>query len=300
MKRVLVICGATATGKSALAVKCAKLLNSCVVSADSQLIYRGLNIGTAKPTREEMCGIRHEMIDIVPPDARFSVSDFRDAALLPIENELNAGRTPVICGGTGFYINSLLFDYSYGSAPADGAVRAKYEKLCAEKGGEYVYSLLCEADRASAEKIHKNDIKRVIRALEILEVSGIKKSELNDGFKPRFDYVAVALSFERQRLYRRIDERVDKMFKDGLVEEVKALMSAGIDENCQSMQAIGYKEVIQGLKNGDSQCTMRDIIKRNTRHYAKRQITFFKKLPGIVWMDADEASPENILKLLNC
>ena len=300
MKRVLVICGATATGKSALAVKCAKLLNSCVVSADSQLIYRGLNIGTAKPTCEEMCGIRHEMIDIVPPDARFSVSDFRDAALLPIENELNAGRTPVICGGTGFYINSLLFDYSYGSAPADGAVRAKYEKLCAEKGGEYVYSLLCEADRASAEKIHKNDIKRVIRALEILEVSGIKKSELNDGFKPRFDYVAVALSFERQRLYRRIDERVDKMFKDGLVEEVKALMSAGIDENCQSMQAIGYKEVIQGLKNGDSQCTMRDIIKRNTRHYAKRQITFFKKLPGIVWMDADEASPENILKLLNC
>ena len=219
---------------------------------------------------------------------------------MPIENELNAGRTPVICGGTGFYINSLLFDYSYGSAPADGAVRAKYEKLCAEKGGEYVYSLLCEADRASAEKIHKNDIKRVIRALEILEVSGIKKSELNDGFKPRFDYVAVALSFERQRLYRRIDERVDKMFEDGLVEEVKALMSAGIDENCQSMQAIGYKEVIQGLKNGDSQCTMRDIIKRNTRHYAKRQITFFKKLPGIVWMDADEASPENILKLLNC
>ena len=297
MKEVLVICGATATGKTALAAECAKLLDSAVISADSQLVYKGLDIGTAKPTKEEMLGVPHYMIDVAGPEAEYSVSDYRDAAL-PILNGLIAhGKVPVICGGTGFYINSLLFDYSYGGVPANEEVRKKYENLAAERGKEYVYDILKEKDGASAAKLHPNDLKRVIRALEIAE-SGLKKSEMNDGNKPRFSYLAVAVDFPREQLYARINERVDKMFKAGLIEEVKGLIARGIDENCRCMQAIGYKEVLKGLKNGYSQSTMRDIIKQNTRRYAKRQITFFKKLPNLVWLPPKEATAENVLSLL--
>lgn len=297
MKEVLVICGATATGKTALAAECAKLLGSAVISADSQLVYKGLDIGTAKPTKEEMLGVPHYMIDVAGPEAEYSVSDYRDAAL-PILNELiSQGKVPVICGGTGFYINSLLFDYSYGGVPANEEVRSKYENLAAERGKEYVYDILKEKDGASAAKLHPNDLKRVIRALEIAE-SGIKKSDIDDGSSPRFSYFAVAADFPREQLYARINERVDKMFEAGLVDEVQGLLARGIDENCRCMQAIGYKEVLEGVKNGYSQSTMRDIIKQNTRRYAKRQITFFKKLPNLVWLPPEEATAEKVLSLL--
>lgn len=297
MKEVLVICGATATGKTALAAECAKLLGSAVISADSQLVYKGLDIGTAKPTKEEMLGVPHYMIDVAGPKDEYSVSDYRDAAL-PILNELiSQGKVPVICGGTGFYINSLLFDYSYGGVPANEEVRSKYESLAAERGKEYVYDILKEKDGASAAKLHPNDLKRVIRALEIAE-SGIKKSDIDDGSSPRFSYLAVAADFQREQLYARINERVDKMFEAGLVDEVKGLLARGTDENCRCMQAIGYKEVLEGLKNGYSQSAMRDIIKQNTRRYAKRQITFFKKLPNLVWLPPEEATAEKVLSLL--
>lgn len=297
MKEVLVICGATATGKTALAAECAKLLGSAVISADSQLVYKGLDIGTAKPTKEEMLGVPHYMIDVAGSEAEYSVSDYRDAAL-PILNELiSQGKVPVICGGTGFYINSLLFDYSYGGVPANEEVRSKYENLAAERGKEYVYDILKEKDGASAAKLHPNDLKRVIRALEIAE-SGIKKSDIDDGSLPRFSYLAVAADFQREQLYARINVRVDKMFEAGLVDEVKGLLARGIDENCRCMQAIGYKEVLEGVKNGYSQSTMRDIIKQNTRRYAKRQITFFKKLPNLVWLPPEEATAEKVLSLL--
>lgn len=297
MKEVLVICGATATGKTALAAECAKLLGSAVISADSQLVYKGLDIGTAKPAKEEMLGVPHYMIDVAGPKDEYSVSDYRDAAL-PILNELiSQGKVPVICGGTGFYINSLLFDYSYGGVPANEEVRKKYENLAAERGKEYVYDILKEKDGASAAKLHPNDLKRVIRALEIAE-SGIKKSDIDDGSSPRFSYFAVAADFPREQLYARINERVDKMFEAGLVDEVQGLLARGIDENCRCMQAIGYKEVLEGLKNGYSQSTMRDIIKQNTRRYAKRQITFFKKLPNLVWLPPEEATAEKVLSLL--
>lgn len=297
MKEVLVICGATATGKTALAAECAKLLGSAVISADSQLVYKGLDIGTAKPTKEEMLGVPHYMIDVAGPEAEYSVSDYRDAAL-PILNELiSQGKVPVICGGTGFYINSLLFDYSYGGVPANEEVRSKYENLAAERGKEYVYDILKEKDGASAAKLHPNDLKRVIRALEIAE-SGIKKSDIDDGSSPRFSYLAVAADIPREQLYARINLRVDKMFEAGLFDEVQGLLSRGIDENCRCMQAIGYKEVLEGLKNGYSQSTMRDIIKQNTRRYAKRQITFFKKLPNLVWLPPAEATAEKVLSLL--
>lgn len=299
MKQVLVICGSTATGKTALAVKCAKLLGSQVISADSQLIYKGLDIGTAKPTVNEMDGIVHHMIDIVEPNAVFSVSDYRKMAL-PIASKLvSEGKVPVICGGTGFYINSLLFNFSYGNVAGDSAIRRKYENILNEYGKEYLFELLKHVDEPSARKIHQNDTKRIIRALEIYEASGRRKSDIADNTDPEFDYVAVAINYSRDELYCRIDKRVDDMFDNGLVEEVESLLLRGIDKNCQSMSAIGYKEVISCLENGDSRSTMREIVKRNTRHYAKRQQTFFKKFPNIVWLGKDEAEPQNIMRLMN-
>lgn len=300
MKRVLVICGATATGKTSLAVDCAKALNSEVISADSQLVYRGLNIGTAKPTPAEMQGIPHHLISIVDANEKFSVSDYEERALPVIERLLREDKTPVVCGGTGFYINSILYNLGYGNVKADASVRARYEALLQERGKEYLYSLLQQVDPESAEKLHVNDVKRVIRALEIYDVSGRKKSEQNDELKPRFDYLAVGIDYPRDALYKRIDCRVDVMFNAGLIEEVRRLKSVGIDENCQSMQAIGYKEVLEGLKYGLNESTMRDIVKKNTRHYAKRQYTFFKKLKGIVWLKPEQANnAKKVLELLN-
>ncbi len=299
MKKILVICGATASGKTKLAVDCALKLNSEVISADSQLIYKELNIGTAKPLKEEMRGVKHHMIDIIDPTDRFSVSDYEKSALPIVEKLISESKIPVICGGTGFYINSLLFDLSYGKTAADEEVRLKYTLFFEKYGKQALYEKLREVDPVTAEKLHPNDIKRLIRALEIYELSGKRKSEQNDGFLPRFDYTAVAIDYPRDELYDRINKRVDNMFDDGLINEVKGLLSRGIDENYQCMQAIGYKEVVSGLKNGDLQSTMSDIIKLNTRHYAKRQLTFFKKLPNLVWLKPEEATADRIEEMLN-
>lgn len=299
MNKILVICGATASGKTSLAVECAKKLNTEVISADSQLIYKGLNIGTAKPTAEEMCGIKHHMIDTVEPSESFNVGNYREKALPIMKNLLASGKIPVICGGTGFYINSLLFDFSYGNTEGNGEIRKKYSDFLETHGKEALFEKLREIDAETAEKLHVNDIKRIIRALEIYELSGKKKSEQNDTLISEYDYLAVAIDWKREELYERINMRVDKMFEDGLVEEVQGLLSRGIDEKFQCMQAIGYKEVVFGLKNGDLHSTMRDIIKQNTRHYAKRQIVFFKKLPNIVWLNPKEANAEHIAEMLN-
>lgn len=298
MGKLLIICGATATGKSALAAECAKRLNSEVISADSQLVYRGLNIGTAKPAEVEMLGVKHHLIDITDPRSNFSVSDYQNLALPIIDRLFSEGKTPVVCGGTGFYINSILYNLSYGGTQGDSKIREKYEKILAEEGKEKLFYLLQNVDPETAQKLHVNDVKRVIRALEICELSGKKKSEQCDRLIPRYDYVAVAIDFPREELYERINLRVDKMFEAGLIEEVKSLLAEGIDENCQSMQAIGYKEVLQCLKNGDNESTMRGIIKQNTRHYAKRQITFFKKLSGLINLSPEEARAERVLELL--
>lgn len=275
--RILIICGPTASGKSDLAVECAKLLDSEVISADSMYIYKQLDIGTAKPKVEEMQGVKHHLIDIVSPFDNFSVSDYKSLARPIVDNLINRGKIPVICGGTGFYINSILYDLSYGKGEANLEVREKYNKLAEEKGNEYVYNILLDLDAESAKKLHYNDIKRVIRALEIYE-SGIKKSEIIDDFKPKYDYKAFSIDHARETLYKRIDLRVDVMVKNGLIDEIKDLLSLGVNKNCQCMQAIGYKEILEYL---DGLCTLEqaiDKIKLNTRHYAKRQITFFKKL----------------------
>lgn len=295
----MIICGATATGKTALAAECALKLNSEVISADSQLIYRGLDIGTAKPTKEEKMGVPHRLIDVAEPYENFSVFDYHRQAEPIIKELIKKKKVPVICGGTGFYVNSILYNLSYGSAGANTSVREKYEKYLAENGKVALFEKLEEVDKETAEKLHVNDTKRVIRALEIYETSGKKKSEQNDELKAKYEYTAIAIDYPRDELYERISERVDKMFDMGLIDEVKNLLSNGINENMQCMQAIGYKEVVKGLKNGDLNSTMRDIIKQNTRHYAKRQITFFKKLPGLIWLKPKDATAEVITEILN-
>ena len=282
MKKLLVVCGPTASGKTALAVECAHRLNGEIVSCDALLVYCGLNVGTAKPGKEEMRGIPHHMIDICEPQESFSVSDFETRALPIVEDIFSRGKTPILCGGTGFYMNAILYKSSFGKTPADAAVRKKYERYAAEKGREALHGLLKEVDPESAEKLHYNDLVRVVRALEIYELTGRKKSEQQDGTVARYDFRAVMIDYPRVELYRRIERRVDEMMHEGLVAEVLGLLAAGVPETAQCMQGIGYKEVVESLKNGDNLSTMSDIIKKNTRNYAKRQLTFFKKTENLL------------------
>lgn len=296
MKKLLVICGATASGKTSLAVECAKRLNGEVISCDALLVYRGLNIGTAKPTREEMGGIEHHLIDVADPTDSFTVHDFERLALDAVADISARGKVPVLCGGTGFYLNAVLFQSGFGNAAADEGVRAKYNAIAAEKGKEYLHGLLQEVDAESAAILHPNDIKRVVRALEIYELTGKKKSDQQDDRVARFPYEAFAFDYPREVLYERIDRRAAQMFEEGLVEEVRGLL-ASVPENAQCMQAIGYKEVVEGMKNGDNQSTMRDIVQKNTRNYAKRQLTFFKKLPNLHWLTPSDAAVEEVIKI---
>ncbi len=282
--KILIICGPTASGKTALAVECAKLLNSEVVSADSMYIYKGLDVGTAKPNEEEMQGIKHHLIDVALFSQDFSVSDYKELARPIIDELLSKGKVPIICGGTGFYINSILYDLSYGGSSANLQARDKYFSLAKEKGNKFVYDILLEKDRESAEKLHFNDLKRVVRALEIFE-SGKKKSDFKDELIPKYNYDAYTINFNREILYNRINSRVDIMINNGLIDEVKSLVSNGISIDNQCMQAIGYKEMLQYLAGDISLNDAIELIKLNTRHYAKRQITFFKRLNGLNYLE---------------
>jgi tRNA dimethylallyltransferase len=289
-KKIIIICGPTASGKTNLAVECAKLLDSEVVSADSMYIYKGLDVGTAKPTVEEMQGVNHHIIDVINANEDFSVSDYKKMATDVIEDIISRGKIPIICGGTGFYINSILYDFTYGNSQKNDEIREKYNKLALEHGNEYVYNILKELDYESALKLHYNDTKRVIRALEIYH-SGVKKSDIKDELIPKYDYKAYSIDFPREKLYERINLRVDLMVKNGLLEEINGLLKHGITRENQCMQAIGYKEILDYL---DGFCTLEkavDDIKLNTRHYAKRQITYFKKL------DVIKLQPDNATQL---
>lgn len=286
VNKLLIICGPTASGKSAVALECAKLLKSEIIYADSMDIYKTLDIGTAKPTVEEQSIVKHHLLDVADPKNEFSVSEYKNLAEPIIKDLISKGKVPIICGGTGFYINSILYDLSYGNGKGDEKVREKYKQIANEKGNQYVYDLLKAIDLDSATKIHPNDLKRVIRALEIAE-TGTIKSKILDDFKPKYDYDAYSIDFDRDSLYDRINERVDLMIKDGLVDEVKTLIDQGITIENQCMQGIGYKEIYSYLLGEITLDQAVDLIKLNTRHYAKRQITFFKKLPNLKLLSPD-------------
>ncbi|MBO5713001.1 MAG: tRNA (adenosine(37)-N6)-dimethylallyltransferase MiaA [Clostridia bacterium] len=291
---LIIICGATASGKSSLAIQIAKQLNTEIISADSLAIYKNLNIGTAKPTVQEQNKVKHHLIDVVSPFDTFTVSDYEKLAL-PIVNDLiSRGKTPIICGGTGFYINSILYKLSYGGTTENSEIRAKFNKMLEEKGAEYVYNELKKVDIESANKLHYNDTVRVIRALEIFYSTGKKKSEQNDKLTPRFNYKAYSVSRPRADLYDRINKRVDIMIENGLFNEVKSLIDMGVTLENQCMQGIGYKEVYDGLIKGDM-TGVSDEIKLNSRHYAKRQITFFKRLEGLTEVSSNVGDAINFI-----
>lgn len=296
--KVLVICGPTASGKTALSVACAQKLNTEIVSADSLLVYQGLDIGTAKPSQEERGGVKHHMIDTVSPQASFSVSDYEAAALPIVESLLSQGKTPVICGGTGFYINALLYKSQFGGAGANAEIREKYEQILTQYGKERLHKILEDKDPESAKILHENDTKRVIRALEIYDTTGRPKSEQKDTLTPRFDFAAVSIDYPREALYERINLRVEQMFSDGLMTEVRGLLASGVERDAQCMQGIGYKEIVEGVEKGFSLEEIKELIKKNTRNYAKRQITFFKRMQNHYALYPQKATVEEVLNLL--
>lgn len=291
---IIIICGPTCTGKTALGISLAKKIGGEIISADSMAIYESLDLGTAKPTIEERALVPHHLIDVVKPESDFSVSEYEDKALSVIADLKNRGVTPIIVGGTGFYINSVLYKLSYGNSAGNLPVREKYFETAKTQGSEAVWEELNKIDPVSAAKIHANDVKRVVRALEIYFATGEKKSDQKDEFIPRFSYLAYTISLPRDVLYERINARVDKMFDCGLVKEVQSLIDRGITDKNQCMQGIGYKEVYEGIKSGDLEAA-KELVKLNSRRYAKRQITFFKRLEGLISLPDPSAALDKIL-----
>ena len=272
MKKILIILGPTAVGKSEFGVFLAKKFNGEIISADSVQIYKGLDIGSAKVTNEEMQGIKHHCIDIIAPESEFSVFDFVKLTKEKIDEIIERGKLPIIVGGTGLYVKALLEGYDFGGQGKDEEYRKRLEKEW-EKDSDGLYETLKLKQPDLALKIKPNDKKRIIRALEISEFGSLPTSSRSE-----FDALVVTLNMDRQKLYDRINERVDKMIGLGLVEEVKKLIALGLKKENQSMKAIGYKEVISFLSGEIDQQRMVELIKQHSRNYAKRQMTFFRSL----------------------
>lgn len=297
-KKIIVVCGPTASGKSALAVEIALKFGGEIVSADSVSVYKGLDIGSAKPSEEEKKGVPHYLIDVASPKDSFSVGDYEELAVPAVEDISGRGKIPIICGGTGFYVNSVLYRMSYGLSKGDIGIRRKYERAAEEKGREFVYSILKEKDPETAAKLHPNDLVRVVRALEIFDATGVKKSDIKDEMVPRYDFIALMPTLPREILYERINARVDNMMSCGLTSEVRSLLESGVTLEDQCMQGIGYKETAEAILSGTEIPT--EQIKMNTRRYAKRQITFFKRFQNLYPIDfTDDDKIEKTFKIID-
>jgi len=287
MNQVIVIAGPTATGKTALSVRLAKELGGEVISADSVQIYKKLNIGSAKPTKEEMQGIPHHMMDFLEPGANFCVADFCALAKEKIDEIHARGKLPIITGGTGLYISSLVQNISFAEEKTENTVRERLYRELSEIGEEAMHQRLSEIDPEAAEKIHPNNTKRVIRAIEIFETTGMTMTQQNEASKSTpspYAFILIALSCERELLYERINLRVDKMEEAGLFSEVKELLASGVSKDAQSMQGIGYKEAVSYVVGDITKEESMEQIKQNSRRYAKRQLTWFKREP-YRWFD---------------
>lgn len=287
-KPMIILTGPTAVGKSALSVELAKKINGAVISADSMQVHRHMDIGSAKIMPEEMQGITHYMIDELEPDEEFHVVRFTTMAKEYLKEIYAAGKIPIIAGGTGFYIQALLYDIDFTEQQCDEAYRRQLEEQAKEHGAGYLHEMLRKVDPASAEAIHANNVKRVIRALEFYHLSGQKISEHNETERQKqspYNFAYFVLNDERAKLYERIDKRVDAMIAAGLVNEVQKLKDMGCSREMVSMQGLGYKEILAYL---DGEYTLEEavyIIKRETRHFAKRQLTWFKRERDVIWLD---------------
>jgi len=290
--KLIILTGPTAVGKSELAVKFAKRINAEIISADSMQVYRKMDIGTAKLAREEMGGINHYLIDELDPDEEFNVAIFQKLAKKYIETIYQKQKIPMIVGGTGFYIQSVLYDINFEETEQNKEYRKELEDLASEKGVAFLHNRLREIDSCAAEQIHENNVKRVIRALEYYYLTNNKISEHNiteHAKESPYDFCYFVLNDNRDLLYDRIDRRVDKMIDTGLIDEVSKLMEAGYTKDMISMQGLGYKEIITYLSG---ECTFEEaicILKRDTRHFAKRQLTWFRRERDVIWIDKGEA-----------
>lgn len=298
--KVIVICGPTASGKTALSIELAKKIKGEIVSCDSMQIYKDMNIGTAKPTEQEKKGIKHYMIDIVSPDERFSVADYKREAKIAIREILEKGKVPIVVGGTGLYLDSLIYEIDYPNIEFNEQYRKQLELIADKEGLDKLYEEAKKIDPIAIEKISRKDRKRIFRILEIYKATGKNKTEqeiVSRKNEIEFDYKVFALSWKREKLYERINQRFDIMLEDGLIQEVEKIHKK-YNQFPTSIQGLGYKEVIQYLDNKISYEEMVEKIKMETRRYAKRQLTWFRKNKQTKWIDGEDEIKKNIKIIL--
>ena len=284
-EKVLVILGPTATGKSHCAIEIAKKFQGEIISGDSMLVYRNMNIGTAKPTAEELAAVPHHLVNILPPEAGFSVVDFKEQAQRLITEINGRGHLPIIAGGTGLYIKALLEDYAFNSVSEDSELRQQLTHEAEANGPEALHARLAALDAEAAQRIHPNNVRRVVRALEAA-LSGEQVNQYGASESP-YNALVIGLEMERAALYERINQRVDLMLAAGLEQEVRELLDHGVSPECQSMQSIGYRQMVWYLNGSMDYEQAVDKLKQATRNFSKRQITWYKKMPYIQWLQLD-------------
>ncbi|XEC92603.1 tRNA (adenosine(37)-N6)-dimethylallyltransferase MiaA [Paenibacillus tarimensis] len=289
--RLLVLVGPTAVGKTAYSLEIAKAWNAEIISGDSMQVYRGMDVGTAKIPQEERQGIPHHLIDVCEPGHPFSVAEFQDRCRSLIDEITGRGNLPFIVGGTGLYVESVCYDYQFSESGSDESYREELQRYADEAGNEALHRMLGVVDPESARRLHPNDVRRIIRALEVYRLTGKTLSEQLAGQKKTSPYelCIIGLTMDRELLYRRIEQRIDAMVEQGLVNEVGKLLKSGVPKDAVAMQGLGYKEIVLYL---DGQCTLEaaiTLLKRDTRHFAKRQLSWFRHMKDIVWVDVEKS-----------
>lgn len=288
---LIILTGPTAVGKTKLSIALAKAIDGEIISADSMQVYRGMDIGSAKIKKEEMQGVPHYLIDVLEPEEEFHVVKFQQMAKEAMQKIRAKGKIPIVVGGTGFYIQALLYDIDFTENEKDDAYRRHLEQLTEEKGAVYLHDMLRHVDEKAAEEIHENNVKRVIRALEFYHQTGKKISEHNEeerGKESPYSFCYFVLNDDRQKLYEQIERRIDEMVEEGLIEEVRTLKEQGFTRDMVSMQGLGYKEILDYL---DGKTTLEEaiyVLKRDTRHFAKRQITWFRRERDVIWVEKEQ------------
>lgn len=298
--KVIVICGPTASGKTALSIELAKKINGEIVSADSMQIYKDMDIGSAKPTKEEMDGIKHYLLDFVSPENRYSVADYKKDATIAINEIIEKGKIPIVVGGTGLYIDSLIYNIDYPEIEFDEEYRENLEKRAAEEGLQNLYEEAKQIDEQAMKNISQNDKKRILRVLEVYHQTGKTKTEQEIESRKNeipYDYYVFALNMDREKLYNRINKRVDIMIEQGLIEEVEGIIKK-YKKYPTSMQALGYKEIKEYLNRNITKEQAIETVKQETRRYAKRQLTWFRKNKQTIWLNALDKKEDNIKKIL--
>ena len=301
MNKLVILTGPTAVGKTDLSIQLAKKINGEIISADSIQVYKGMDIGSAKITKEETDGIPHHLIDILEPKEEFNVHIFKKLATKAINDIYSRGKIPIIVGGTGFYIQAVLYDINFDDTETDYEYREYLEQLAKDKGNAFLHDMLKKVDHESATAIHCNNLKRVIRALEYYKQTGKKISEHNEKErenKSPYNFAYFVLNDKRDKLYNRINKRVDIMFDDGLLKEMETLIAKGYTRDLVSMQGIGYKELFNYFDGKTSLDETKELIKKNTRHFAKRQLTWFRREKDVTMLNIDEFNYDR-LKVLN-